>query len=290
MPPTHPNQVDRIESIDAESFSFLNELARAFRSGESNPRPSHFPVLEGVRAVLAHLQSAGRLLADDETRLTAEQVEDVRALVWLDGRRNFDAFYRLRALFPATEPAEEPQRLAPVSDCCLYKTPECFTGHPAPAEPAEEETKAETRPPLLTPNQIRDANPGKHETFIFGQQRADGTACVGCSWQTYEVLDTIHAVAEHDDAKGLVHDHAVWITKNGICPCGQPASSPVVPAPTETGPWQDISEAPKHLTLIDRVGDKWTYDGDNWVTPETAILPVLYINRKYAPFVAAKEG
>ncbi|MCC4300408.1 hypothetical protein [Rhodococcus sp. 3-2] len=37
--------------------------------------------------------------------LTAEQVEDVRALVWLDGRRNFDAFHRLRALFPATEPA-----------------------------------------------------------------------------------------------------------------------------------------------------------------------------------------
>ncbi len=65
-------------------------------------------------------------------------------------------------------------------------------------------------------------------------------------------------------------------------------SSPVVPAPTETGPWHDISEAPTHLTLVDRVGDKWTYDGDNWVTPETAILPVLYINRKYAPFVAAK--
>lgn len=67
-------------------------------------------------------------------------------------------------------------------------------------------------------------------------------------------------------------------------------SSPVVPAHTETGPWQDISEAPKHLPLIDRVGDKWTYDGDNWITPETAILPVLYINRKYAPFVAAEEG
>ncbi|MGC0364785.1 hypothetical protein ABH922_002769 [Rhodococcus sp. 27YEA15] len=65
--------------------------------------------------------------------------------------------------------------------------------------------------------------------------------------------------------------------------------APFVAAPAETK-WQDISEAPKHLTLIDRAGDKWTYDGDNWVTPETAILPVLYINRKYAPFVAAKEG
>ena len=43
--------------------------------------------------------------------LTAEQVEDVRALVWLDGRRNFDAFYRLRALFPATEPAEDIESL-----------------------------------------------------------------------------------------------------------------------------------------------------------------------------------
>ncbi|MHD0300886.1 hypothetical protein RCF19_33900 [Rhodococcus qingshengii] len=50
--------------------------------------------------------------------LTSEQVEDVEALVWLDGRRNFDAFHRLRALFPATEPAED----APCMICNVNET------------------------------------------------------------------------------------------------------------------------------------------------------------------------
>ncbi|WP_209447593.1 hypothetical protein [Rhodococcus qingshengii] len=71
------------------------------------------------------------------------------------------------------------------------------------------------------------------------------------------------------------------------CGCDAP---PVVPAPNETGPWDDIEQAPKYLTLRDRDGDTWTHDGDNWITPETAILTTAYINRKYAPFVADEEG
>lgn len=117
---------------------------------------------------------------------------------------------------------------------------------PTPAEPAEEETKADP----------------------WTVQLPEGMTME----QWIESLP--------DEAPGLLAAVREVRERLGI-------SSPVVPAPTETGPWQDISEAPKHLTLIDRVGDKWTYDGDNWVTPETAILPVLYINRKYAPFVAA---
>ncbi len=158
------------------------------------------------------------------------------------------------------------------------------------AEPAEEETKAEARPPLLTPNQIRDANPGKHQTYIYGQQSADGTACIGCNWETRNILPVSEAVMAHDSAKNWTHDHSVWIAKNGKCPCGQPASSPAVPAPTETGPWQRIEDVPETVgRLTDRDGDIWEWDGDNWVTPETAILPTAYINKHFAPFVAAAE-
>ena len=72
------------------------------------------------------------------------------------------------------------------------------------------------------------------------------------------------------------------------CGC---ASSPVGPAPTETGPWQRIEDVPETVgRLTDRDGDIWEWDGDNWVTPETAILPTAYINKHFAPFVAAEEG
>lgn len=114
------DRLDTEERTDTESFSFLNELAGAFRSGESNPRPSHFPVLEGIRAVLAHLHSAGRLLADGETPFTAEQVEDVRLLAHSVVKTNrgaaFEAMDRLRALLPATEPAEERRSFPTIQD------------------------------------------------------------------------------------------------------------------------------------------------------------------------------
>ena len=138
------------------------------------------------------------------------------------------------------------------------------TTPPAPAVPAEEETKAE-----------RDSE---------GIIRINGGRIVALSCDTREMVQRWFDIAK--PGSKWQRDYAAALDLFDR----EAASSPVVPAPTDTGPWQDISEAPKHLTLIDRVGDKWTYDGDNWITPETAILPVLYINRKYAPFVAAKEG
>ena len=202
---------------------------------------------EEVAAVaLTHLQSTNRLIPAGGMALTAEEAEDVRTMLWSPGVSALDAFRRLRALFPATEPAEVATQSAG-GDCF-----DVCEGHPAPAEPAEEETKAEDES-------------GWHWVQSAGGYYS-GPACTG----GYGCRSMAHY--------------------EGCLRPSLTASSPVVPAPTETGPWQDISEAPKHLTLIDRVGDKWTYDGDNWVTPETAILPVLYINRKYAPFVAAEEG
>ncbi|MGC0365039.1 hypothetical protein ABH922_003023 [Rhodococcus sp. 27YEA15] len=114
-------------------------------------------------------------------------------------------------------------------------------------------------------------------------------------WQTWDAVpEGVKYRSEGDPRSGYFVNHGGII----YLASGRPSTvsefamqelAPFVAAPAETK-WQGISEAPKHLTLIDRAGDKWTYDGDNWVTPETAILPVLYINRKYAPFVAAKEG
>lgn len=62
-----------------ESFEFLNELALAFRRGEKHPRPQHTPILEGIRAVLAHLQSTGRLIPAGGIELTAERIEELES-------------------------------------------------------------------------------------------------------------------------------------------------------------------------------------------------------------------
>lgn len=102
----------------------------------------------------------------------------------------------LRALFPATEPAEErcqkwtlgDSKIMDVIQCVLPAGHECFHDYvqPAPAEPAEEETKAEECAVRLC------------------------------------VLPARHS-GVHADREGLR-----W---------NNPAPSPVVPAPTETGPW-----------------------------------------------------
>ncbi|MEA1798522.1 hypothetical protein [Rhodococcus qingshengii] len=403
-----------------ESFEFLNELALAFRRGEKNARPQHTPILEGVRAVLAHLQSTGRLLSDDEMALTAEQAEDVRTVAWYTGaglsRAPMAEIHRLRALFPATEPAED----APCAICNVNETNHAGVSYyhpfttelgpfdddgndrPAAAEPAEEETKAEaiealteairftveyvwlnTLPPIegwswydallkYAPEKAKafldaytppvNPSPAEHVTTDTGQWTVDTTVLTevaderarqDAKWgeQNHPNVDHVlmtreggaspARMAEHyelptagrakflcDQAAGfgqvtyahilieevaevveaatrasvtelraeLIQVAAVavaWVEKLDR----EPTSSPVVPAPTETGPqtlegpWDRIEDIPKTVGRVtDRDGDAWEWDGDNWVTPETAILPTTYINRKYAPFVAAEEG
>ena len=213
-------------------------------------------VLQAQIDLLAELQSTGRLLADDDMRLTAEEVEDVRTVAWYTGaglsRAPMAEIHRLRALFPATEPAEEVTQAegfckhdrSKNGGCsfCGWSSDACARGEGdcAPAEPAEEETKVELCVVRLC------VLPARH----FG----------------------VHA-----DREGLR-----W---------NNPASSPVVPAPTETGLWQRIEDVPETVgRLTDRDGDVWEWDGDNWVTPETAILPTVYINKHFAPFVVAEEG
>lgn len=167
--------------------------------------------------LLAELQSAGRLLADDEQRLTAEQVEDVRALVWLDGRRNFDAFHRLRALFPATEPAEVTGQ--DFLDA-MPTEPDCWDvceGHPAPAEPAEEETKAEL------PTEVGDRIRASVTRWSSALEWPDSNPYI----DTFVLSSSGFWDAENDQFT-VVPSCFSYIEVLEVLP------SPVVPAPTET--------------------------------------------------------
>ena len=69
-------------------------------------------------------------------------------------------------------------------------------------------------------------HPGKHKTYVFGQSSVDGTACVGCHWQTSKVLFGPAAVTAHDGVTGgselsTKHDCSVWLWEKGACPCGK---------------------------------------------------------------------
>ncbi|MYV30732.1 hypothetical protein GQ649_26300 [Rhodococcus sp. DSM 6344] len=155
--------------------------------------------------------------------LTAEQVEDVRTMLWSPGVTALPAFRRLRALFPATEPAEEapnlaavaqePRRFDPADECQNDNhDPGCTCGAqhwmttPAPAEPAEEETKAE-----------HNASVARREALGRVAQQLYEQSFDGCDGTFY-----------HDFGRALED----FLPSQGWTRI--PASLPVVPAPTET--------------------------------------------------------
>lgn len=103
---------------------------------------------ELAQAALKFLTSTGRLVPAGGMALTAEQVEDVRKLSqmdpWWSAEHVEEVQARVRALFPATEPAEDGWGDVNPNDPLgrtYRETAEEY--YSAPAEPAEEETKAE---------------------------------------------------------------------------------------------------------------------------------------------------
>ncbi|UJC77967.1 hypothetical protein D4768_09830 [Rhodococcus erythropolis] len=249
-----------------ESFEFLNELALAFRRGEKHARPQYTPILEGIRAVLAHLNSTDRLLADDEMRLTAEQVEDVRtAREELRGYRNFTGYGRhhvnqliaaVDALFPATEPAEEVKPVQPKPNVGDW-------GYGGGAAVHAPEARGKTREELLSEKveQLRDLFNGGPDTAIRTTWH-DGV-------EYWEV--------PADDMRTIL------------------TSSPVVPAPTETGPWQTWQEVPEGVKYYGINGWGPTYyvnrGGVRYrVFDDTPSKTADYVVQNFAPFVAAEEG
>ncbi|MCW2092467.1 UNVERIFIED_ORG: hypothetical protein M2328_006089 [Rhodococcus erythropolis] len=248
-----------------ESEDLVTQVAMQFAGSTWGGRDAEEQfALAGSERALAYLVGAGRLVPAGGMALTAEQVEDVRAArEELRGYRNFTGYGRshvnqliaaVDALFPATEPAED----APCAICNVNETNHAGVSyyHPFTTEPGPFDDDGNDRP--------APAEPAEVET------KAELCAVRLC------VLPARHS-GVHADREGLR-----W---------NNPASSPVVPAPTETGPWQRIEDVPETVgRLTDRDGDVWEWDGDNWVTPETAILPTAYINKHFAPFVAAEEG
>ena len=184
---TLQTEIDRLEAVETESFEFLNELALAFRAAENHPRPQYAPVLEGVRAVLAHLTAAGRLIPADAL---------------------------------PTEP-----------DCW-----DVCEGHPAPAEPAEEETKAEDES-------------GWHWVQSAGGYYS-GPACTG----GYGCRSMAHY--------------------EGCLRPSLTASSLVVPAPTETGrKYLTVAEIPAGVAAVfDEDGDIWRRSGSDWYLADPTVI------------------
>lgn len=245
---------------------------------------------EVVGADVPDFAPGGVVIPEGGRVLTAEQVEDVRALVWLDGRRNFDAFYRLRALFPATEPAEPAASEgvncganSVVLGWCkltarheglhtngtyLWGTPS-EPDPPAPAEPAEEETKAE-----------RDSQ---------GIIRINGGRIVALSRDPRELVQQWYDLAE--PGSKWQRDYAAALDLFDR----EATSSPVVPAPTETGPWQTWQEVPEGVKYYGINGWGPTYyvnrGGVRYrVFDDTPSKTADYVVQNFAPFVAAEEG
>ncbi|MGW8537533.1 hypothetical protein ACWGK5_25665 [Rhodococcus qingshengii] len=217
-----------------ESFEFLNELALAFRRGEKRARPQYTPVLEGIRKVLAHLDSTGRLIPAGGMALTAEEFADFLNVIW-EGRGDYSSRDRLREKFPTSEHDE-----ARLQRRSALASTDDDTEIPTPAHPAEEETKAEgprkfrKRPVEVeamhldnhtTPEQVARWCGGRVATPIVG---------TGCP-----------IVIEIVTLEGVMTAHpGDWIikgTQGEFYPCKpapfadtfEPSDSPVVPAPTE---------------------------------------------------------
>lgn len=280
---------------------------------------------EFIDMVLAELQSAGRLVPAGGMALTAEQVDGLKfALEAVTSVADVVPELRgtlstpisrlvkfLRALFPATEPAEDSvgdplqawKDFLKPKPIGWYRTMELdfaakhfgFPSNPvfedrytapdggkwqwtdelqwelreyppAPAEPAEEETKAERGPEWF--REIADAVdeiekiPGMYHSMTLR------------SWA------------------GVFRNHADTL---------ELASSPVVPAPTETGPWQTWQEVPNDTPFWSR--DKRETNSWWWIKRSTEhrkelrqadscgetvhLGPTSFMN-EFAPFVAAE--
>lgn len=315
MPPTHPSQADvaaayrtliahetepkeqdfyrtRLQRLEPrtepESDDFVTQLAvkqiegeaawwrsidfdrNASRTFESMTGDSQQAVRTGVERVLAHLTAAGRLIPAGGMALTAEQVEDVRIVLGLNGSQDIkvvlDAQARLRALFPATEPTSYCSKGVCSANeghdgTCAEASGwahDAYEDDPAPAEPAEEETKAEDEATLAA--------------------RAEGW------YEGYEVgLEYGPIAASGEEYDGPINPYDV------------PASSPVVPAPTETGPWMHADEIPNDVTVVtDRDKRTWKYSSrtDKWTHRSHGQTRWVYgyPDPCFAPFVAAEEG
>ncbi|MGW8538788.1 hypothetical protein ACWGK5_32205 [Rhodococcus qingshengii] len=206
---------------------------------------------ELAQGALEFLTSTGRLLAADGLVLAgAEKAALERLLAAQTGivsRDVYEAIECLRALFPATEPAKVNGNICTERNSSTLVDEgresggqmDRYTCIPAPAEPAEEETKAE-------------------------YPRSDGDF-------------TVLGPEIFTDASG---EFICWKGVNYVRQ-PDPASSPVVPAPTETESWPSIEKVPTGLVVIGTNGERFMGCPCESETHGYA--------NQFAPFVAMKE-
>lgn len=214
-------------------------------------------VLQAQIDLLAELQSAGRLIPAGGMALTAEQMEDVEALVATANPYSAPAV-RLRALFPATEPASYCSKGVCSADeghdgTCAEASGwahDAYEDGPVPVEPAEEETKGETHDP--------DAL-AKRLAWIWH----DGWDACGERERGY-----LRRAAE------MAHSHY--------------ASSPVVPDPTETE-WATPTAIPVGVPFKDREGSEFVKLADGTFGYLKVTRETRRTLAEFAPFVAAAE-
>jgi len=326
MPPTHPNRAGRLEA-ETESFEFLNELALAFRAAENHPRPQCAPVLEGVRAVLAHLTAAGRLIPAGGMALTAEQVEDVRLLAqmcpWWSAEHVEQVQTRVRAMLPVAVHAGDdrcPEVNVMNDQCCfllghdgLHRA--CgYKWSTAPAEPAEEETKAEelqdvevmqwdgTRKSIQAicdwVNSFDDELDDPTITYSFSSAAPDGVLDVSLATdEDYVRVSVGDFIVRDMQGNFYRRDRNAYATVE--------TSSPVVPAPTETGPWPTADDVPDDVKFVSKGNEGWHSiwmrcgkgstdyaDLNNPKVHEPKGYQIWHVSavNDLAPFVAAEEG
>ena len=316
--------IDRLEAVDTERFSFLNELGVAFRRGEKNARPSQLPVLEGIRAVLAHLTTAGRLIPAGGMALTAEQVEDVRKVL---GKATTEygameltaAWTRLRALFPATEPVEKRRFKADEETRKALGFHYPFEGawsKPDPAEPAEKVKPVKFRKMTAKYATANFGFPDVTDPFTrWAYKDSDGHkwAWNGDQWELHSAPTEPAeeaTKAERRDPDELAKRMAlIWEggwdefdeKERDYLRCAAEiarayyASSPVVSAPTETE-WQSLNAVPAEVAKVrDSEGFSWRRVGRRSWEGQTTQGRWAKVNNPAnfdycAPFVAAEEG
>ena len=237
--------------------------------------------------LLAELQPTGRLIPAGGHVLTAEQVEDVEALVATANPYSAPAA-RLRALFPATEPAEVSGNLSEIPN-----------SSPAPAVPAEEVKPVKFR--KMTPK-YATANFGFPDVTVdpftpftrwaYKDSDGDKWAWNGDQWELHIVPpspaepaeeetkaevdgDFIEIVfdgppeavsgrfVEVENPQGASISVGEWIDRgDGFWALRIPyPSSPVVPAPTETGPWETWDAVPEGVTVKAANGERFRKTG-----------------------------
>lgn len=254
--------------------------AAEYRTAEKVARSLGFVTAQSCADHAARLESEGAVPAGGMA-LTAEQVEDMRAArEALRGYRNFDVYARshvnrlieaVDALFPATEPAEQRCRKWTVRvaggietgiQCVLPAGHECFHDYVHPI--SAEPAEEETKAEAF------ESDLDMHPDAVYGREYVEQA----------KARRIARAVEE----------------------CETPASSPVVPAPTETE-WQTCGHVP--IGIVFRSKDRhpaftWVNEGgsllsvrneceDGHFSDGEHCLPSM-VDENFAPFVAAEEG